>query len=133
MIKETNQMEIDNKTSKIVTLDLGKIDYNGQGRKTNKAEVEVGFRFLDRNKESYFTVTGDIWNMRHTDILRGGAGTPQFLLEEFFPHNATLRRVVQLADKWHLTDFSSIPKTTMAEIIDLMEEIEDFNGDLRNL
>ena len=126
-------MRIDNKTSKIVTLDLGKIDYYGQGRKSNKAEVEIGFRFLNGNKECYFTVTGHIWNMRKTDMLRGGAGTPQFLLEEFFPNNATLRRVVQLADKWHLTDFSSIPETTMAEIIDLMEEIEDFNGDVKNL
>lgn len=126
-------MEIDNKTTKIVTLDLGKIDYNGQGRRTNKAEVQVGFRYLNGNKESYFFAVGDIWNMRHSDILRGGAGTPQFLLEEFFPHNATLRRVVQLAEKWHLTNFSSIPETAMAEIIDLMEEIEDFNGDIKNL
>ena len=116
-----------------MTLDLGKIDYNGQGRKTNKAEVEVGFRFLNGNKECYFTVTGNIWNARKTDILRGGAGTPKFLLEEFFPHNATLRRVVQLAEKWHLTDYSKIPKTVMTEIINLMEEIEDFNGDIRNL
>ncbi len=126
-------MEIDNKTTKIVTLDLGKIDYNCQGRRTNKAEVEIGFRYINGNKESYFSIVGHIWNMRNSDILRGGSGTPQFLLEEFFPHNATLRRVVQLAEKWHLTDFSSIPKITMAEILDLMEEIEDFNGGIRNL
>lgn len=126
-------MEIDNKTSKIVTLDLGKIDYYGQGRKSNKADVEVGFRYLNGNKESYFSVTGDIWNIRHSDIVRGGCGTPQFLLEEFFPHNATLRRVVQLAEKWHLTNYSQIPETALAEIVDLMEEIEDFNGDVKNL
>ena len=126
-------MEIDNKTTKIVTLDLGKIDYNGQGRRTNKAEVEIGFRYIKGNKESHFSVVGHIWNMRHSDILRGGCGTPQFLLEEFFPHNATLRRVVQLAEKWHLTTYSRIPKNVMSEIIDLMEEIEDFNGDMKNL
>lgn len=126
-------MKIDSKTNKIVTLDLGKIDYNCQGRRTNKAEVQVGFEFLRGNDESYFFVVGDIWNMRHSDILRGGAGTPQFLLEEFFPHNATLRRVVQLAEKWHLTTYSRIPKNVMSEIIDLMEEIEDFNGDIKNL
>lgn len=126
-------MEIDNKTTKIVTLDLGKIDYNGQGRKTNKAEVEVGFRFLSGNKECYFTVTGNIWNMRRTDILRGGAGTPKFLLEEFFPHNSTLRTIVQLAEIWHLVKFSFIPKVVRTKIVELMEEIEDFNGDIRNL
>ena len=126
-------MEIDNKTTKIVTLDLGKIDYSCQGSGTNKAEVQVGFEFLNGNDESYFSVVGHIWNMRHSNILRGGAGTPKFLLEKFFPNNATLRRVVQLAERWHLTDYSKIPKTVMAEIINLMEEIEDFNGDIRNL
>ena len=126
-------MEIDSKTNKIVTLDLGKIDYYGQDRRINKAEVEIGFRFLHGNGESYFTCTGQIWNARRTDIVRGGAGTPKMLLEEFFPHNAALRRVVGLAEKWHMTNFSQLPKTALAEIIDLMEEIEDFNGDLRNL
>ena len=126
-------MTIDSQTSKHVTLDLGKIDYNGQGRKTNKAEVCVGFTKVGGNKESYFSVIGDIWNMRHTDILRGGCGTAQFLLEEFFPHNPTLRRVVQLGNKWHLTLYSSIPQTDRQEIMDLMEEIEDFNGDIRRL
>lgn len=126
-------MEIDNKTTRTVTLDLGKIDYNGQGRKTSKAEVEVGFRYLSGNGEAYFTVTGHVWNARKTDILRGGAGTPQFLLEEFFPSNATLRKAVHLADKWHLVSFSEIPKNVRDEIVKLMEEIEDFNGDIRNL
>ena len=116
-----------------MTLDLGKIDYNGQGRKTNKAEVEVGFRFLNGNKECYFTVTGNIWNARKTDILRGGAGTPKFLLEEFFPHNSTLRTIVQLAEIWHLVKFSFIPKEVRTKIVELMEEIEDFNGDIGNL
>lgn len=118
-------MEIGNKANKIVTLDLGKIDYNGQGRRTNKAEVEIGFRYINGNKESCFTVVGNIWNMRRTDILRGGAGTAQFLLEKFFPHNATLRRVVQIAEKWHLVGSSSIPDTVMVEIVNLMDEIED--------
>ena len=126
-------MEIDNKTDKHVTLKLGKIDYNGTGRKTNSTEVNVGFTYLDGNKESHFSVTGDIWNIRHSDIVRGGCGTPEFLLKEFFPNNDTLRRVVELANKWHLTSYSRLPETTLAEIIDLMEEIEDFNGDVRNL
>ena len=126
-------MEIDNKTTRIVTLDLGKIDYYGQGRKINKVEVEIGFSFLNGNKECYFTVTGHIWNARRTDILRGGAGTPKFLLEEFFPRNSTLRTIVQLAEIWHLVAFSFIPKGVRTKIVELMEEIEDFNGDIGNL
>ena len=126
-------MEITSTTCKRVTLDLGKIDYNGQGRKINRADVEIGFIYLDGNNESYFGVSGEVWNMRHTSLLRGGAGTPKFLLEEFFPHNATLRKVVQFAEKWNLVSFSEIPENVRGEIIELMEEIEDFNGDIRNL
>ena len=126
-------MKLDNKTDKHVTLKLGKIDYNGTGRRTNSAEGEVGFTYINGNKESHFSVTGDIWNMRHSDILRAGWGTPEFLLKEFFPNNDTLRRVVELANKWHLTNYSHIPKTARDEIVDIMEEIEDFNGDLKNL
>lgn len=126
-------MEITSTTCKRVTLDLGKIDYNGQGRKINRADVEIGFIYLNGNNESYFGVSGKVWNMRHTSLLRGGAGTPKFLLEEFFPYNATLRKVVQFAEKWNLVSFSDIPENVRGEIIELMEEIEDFNGDIRNL
>lgn len=125
-------MQIDDKTTKIVTLDLGKIDYYGRGKKTNRAEVEIGFRFLKGNDECYFTITGQIWNARKTDMLRGGVGTPQFLLEEFFPDDPTLREIVKLS-KWHFTDFSKIPERVRTKIIELMEDIEDFNGDLRKL
>lgn len=126
-------MEISSTTDKHVILDLGKIDYNGQGRKTNNADVEIGFIYLDGNNESYFGVSGEVWNMGHTSLLRGGAGTSKFLLEEFFPHNATLMKVVQFAEKWNLVSFSEIPENVRWEIIELMEEIEDFNGDIRNL
>lgn len=126
-------MEITSTTDKHVVLDLGKIDYNGQGRKTNKAEVKVGFTYLRGNDESYFSVTGQVWSMKHVDILRGGCNTAQFLLDEFFPNNATLRKVCQLAARWHLVNYSEIPEKSRNEITELMEEIEDFNGDLRNL
>lgn len=117
-------MDIDNKTDKHVTLNLGKIDYYGNGRKINLATVTVGFTMISGNKESCFSVTGDVWNRIHTDIVRGGCGTPEFLLKEFFPDNDTLKRIVELADKWHLTNFSNIPDVAKEEIFDLMAEIE---------
>ena len=127
-------MEISSTTDKHVILDLGKIDYNGQGRKTNKADVYIGFTNLrGESEESYFSVAGYIWNESHTHILRGGSDTAKFLLEEFFPHNATLRKVCQFSARWHLLNFSEIPEKDRNEIIELMEEIEDFNGDIRNL
>ena len=127
-------MEINSATDRHVILDLGKIDYNGQGRKTNKADLYIGFTNLrGKSEESYFSVAGYIWNEGHTHILRGGSETVQFLLDEFFPDNATLRRVCQFDARWHLLNFSEIPEKDRTEIIELMEEIEDFNGDIRNL
>ena len=127
-------MEITSTTDKHVVLDLGKIDYNGQGRKTNKADVYIGFTNLrGKSEESYFSVAGYIWNEGHTHILRGGSETVQFLLDEFFPNNATLRKVFQFDARWHHLNFSEIPEKDRTEIIELMEEIEDFNGDVRNL
>ncbi len=128
-------MRIDSKTNKHVILNLGKIDYNSQGRKTNKADVFIGFTNLrgESEEESYFSVAGYIWNESHTHILRGGSNAVQFLLDEFFPNNATLRKVVQFAETWNLVSFSQIPEEVRAKIIDLMEDIEDFNGDVKNL
>ena len=126
-------MEITSTTDKRVVLDLGKIDYRGIGRETNKADVNIGFRCIHGNNESYFCVYGYIWNAKETNILHGGCETPRFLLEGFFPNNETLKRIVNLADRWHLVPFSEIPENDLKEIVELMEEIEDFNGDLRNL
>lgn len=127
-------MEINSATDRHVILELGKIDYNGQGRKTNKADVFIGFTNLrGESEESYFSVAGYVWNESHTHILRGGSETVQFLLDEFFPDNATLRKVYQFDARWHYLNFSEIPEKDRTEIIELMEEIEDFNGDIRNL
>lgn len=126
-------MEITSTTNKTVVLNLGKIDYRGIGRKTNKADAHIGFRYIHGNNEAYFCVYGHVWNAKETNILHGGAGTPSFLLEEFFPNNATLKRIVHFGNKWHLIPFSEIPENDLKEIVELMEEIEDFNGDIRNL
>ena len=74
-----------------------------------------------------------IWNEKETNILYGGAETPSFLLEEFFPNSEILKRIVYFVNKWHLIPFSEIHENDLKEIVELMEEIEDFNGDLRNL
>ena len=126
-------MEITSTTNKTVVLNLGKIDYHGIGRKSNKAEVHIGFRYIHGNNESYFCAYGHIWNEKETNILYGGAETPSFLFEKFFPNSEILKRIVHFGNKWHLIPFSEIPENDFKEIVELMEEIEDFNGDLKNL
>lgn len=52
------------------TFDFGKIDYYGNGRKTNLVTVTVELRNTDKGAE--LSVCGKIWNNLKTDILCGG-------------------------------------------------------------
>ena len=52
------------------TISFGKVDYNGNGRKTNEVTVELELRNTDKGIE--FSACGNIWNHIHTDILCGG-------------------------------------------------------------
>ena len=126
-------MEITSTTNKTVVLNLPKIDYRGIGRKSNKADAHIGFRYHTGYNESYFCAYGHVWNAKETKILYGGAGTPSFLFEKFFPNSEILKRIVHFGNKWHLIPLSEIPENDLKEIVELMEEIEDFNGDLKNL
>ena len=116
-------MEIDNKTDIHRTLSLGKIAEVNK-RRENLAEVSIGFTYIRGNDESYFSVTGFIWNRIHTDIVHGGRSVQDYLLENFFPNDKTLKRICDLGRKWHLTRFSRIPEDAREEIFALMDELE---------
>lgn len=60
------------------TIDCGKIDWNGTGRKVNPATVTVEYRleakYIGGKIAPYweFSACGDIWNARHTEMIAGG-------------------------------------------------------------
>ena len=105
----------------IIKMDLGKIAYNSK-RKINRCIVNIGFRYLDGNNESYFTVTGDIWNSKNTDIVTGGCIVQDTLLK-YFPNNKTLKKICEYGKKYHLKFFTSINETERNEIIKFLETI----------
>ena len=113
---------ISNKQTFILKLELGKIAYGNPRYRANAAEVNIGFRYIDGNKESYFTVTGDIWNRIHTDVLRCGCMTQDTILE-YLPENALLKKVCEVAKKYHLKDFSSLKRNEKKEIFAVMDAI----------
>ena len=110
----------DNKTTKLVTLTLGKCRF--WKRRENLTTITVGFRYLDGNKESYFTVTGDIWNRTRTDVLAGGACVDTEIVKYF--HGPLVHHVAELCRKWHLSFYSKIPAEARAEIFATMAEME---------
>ena len=105
----------------IIEMNLGKVAYNSK-RKINRCVVNVGFRYLEGNFESYFTVTGDIWNSKNTDIVIGGC-TVQNEILKYFPNNKTLKKICEYGKKYHLKRFTSIPEGKRNEIIDLLKTI----------
>jgi hypothetical protein len=105
----------------IVEMDLGKVAYNSK-RKINRCVVNVGFRYLEGNGESYFTVTGDIWNGKNTDIVTCGC-TVQNEILKYFPNNETLKKICEYGEKYHLKMFTSIPEVERNEIIKFLETI----------
>ena len=52
-------------------INFGKIDAEGRGRKINSVDLKIELRNADTDKPE-FSVCGDVWNSRHTDIVQGG-------------------------------------------------------------
>ena len=106
------------------TFKLGKIAYNGRARKTNAVEITVELRnrggdatfTIGPNKERIPTgkntpeyvelsISGDIWNARHTDIWCGGQclDTIAVFRNQFTPANQELFDLLyDLWKKYHL-------------------------------
>lgn len=83
------------------TIDFGKVDFYGKGRRINKVTVDVELR-LDRKGREVFSCVGDVWNAHHTDIVMGGQCLDD--LVPFLKRNRTFMEVLDLWHKYHLND-----------------------------
>ena len=83
------------------TLNLGKIDYNGTGRKINQVEIEI--RLKDTDKGKVFSAVGSIWNSQHTDWICGGQNIDK--IYEFFKNDKKVETIYNIWKKYHLNDF----------------------------
>ena len=77
------------------TFNFGKIDYYGKGRKINSVTVTMSYR------DGVLSVSGDIWNGKHTDIVCGGQ-----CLDEIakYIHSSTFKKIHRLWKLYHLND-----------------------------
>ena len=85
------------------TFKYGKIDYSGKGRKAYAVDIEVELR-EDRFERPVFTVCGNIWNTKHTDIVCGGQ-----CLDEIarYVHNPEFKFWYTMWKKYHLNDMNA--------------------------
>lgn len=77
-------------------LTLGKVDYNGSGRRNCLAVLTWELA------DGRFTMQGEIWNPRMTDIYVGGQCVD--MVAGFFPKNAVAQCMVAIWKRWHLND-----------------------------
>lgn len=97
---------------------LGKIDYNGTGRKVNEATIEIEIR----NKENAIdwdtleevhnvpevSMSARVWNSKKSDILSGGQ-----MLEELVKYvpvsekRTKVKRLVEIWKQYHLNDLQA--------------------------
>ena len=83
--------------------DFGKIDYSGKGRKAYAVDLEVELR-EDAFGRPTFSVCGDIWNTKHTDIVCGGQ-----CLDEIakYVHTPQFKFLYSMWKKYHLNDMKA--------------------------
>lgn len=82
------------------TMELGKVDYNGSGRKNCMATLE--WELTDTGN---FSMSADIWNPRHTDIYCGGQCVDEVVA--YFPNNAKVQRMAEIWRLYHLNDMKA--------------------------
>jgi hypothetical protein len=77
------------------TIQLGKVDYNGTGRKNYAVDIEVE---LDEAGELH--MSGNIWNTTRSDIVQ--AGQCQDTIAKFFPQDKKVQRMIEVWNEYHL-------------------------------
>jgi hypothetical protein len=94
------------------TLDLGKVDANGRGRKANRVTLEVELRrkvndvapYLDIDLKpcteyTELSICGNVWNAAGSDCS-GGQNREE--IAKLFPNNAKVKLLVEIWERWHL-------------------------------
>lgn len=99
------------------TINLGKVDYYGTGRKVNMGEVKLELKHITGNTHQrdihlnpcpdyyVFTASGGIWDSRHYDYIH--AGQMIDTLMELYPNHSQLQSIGKLWERWHLNDLKA--------------------------
>lgn len=96
------------------TIDFGKVDVYGNGRRDHLVRIEIELhvekqhrRTIDLEEISEYhtlSICGEVWNRLHTDIISGGQCYDY--LAELLPHNEDLHRIIAMWKRWHLNDLN---------------------------
>lgn len=85
------------------TLDLGKVDANGRGRKANRVTLDVELSI--KREATVLSICGAVWNAVGSDHQSGGQCEDE--IARLFPGNASVLRLVEIWKVWHLNDMKA--------------------------
>lgn len=108
------------------TINYGKHDATGNGRRANEVTLTVSVepsRYQSKERGSYtegehFSVCGDIWNARHTDIIQGGQCVDTIV--KHYAKDETSRNIRALWEVFHLQQMDAIPERFRAAIVEFV-------------
>lgn len=125
------------------TLELGKVDASGRGRKTNRATLDVELRTrascsphldIDLNPcEAYteLSICGSVWNAAGTDVSIGGQCREEFAAH--FKDNPAVVRLCAIWARWHNNGLNSGTREQRAYLEDVREGRADYDADCKLL
>ena len=82
-------------------INFGRIDFNHTGRKINACDITLELRERENNKLT-LSISGNVWNLRHTDIICGGQCLDEML--PFFKNNKLFVTIYKLWKNYHIND-----------------------------
>lgn len=82
------------------TFDFGCIDFEGKGTARNRVTVEMEYK-QDGDKKR-FSVSANIWNTRHSDIVCGGQCLDT--IAPYMNNNPVFSEILRLWELYHLND-----------------------------
>lgn len=108
------------------TINYGKHDATGSGRRANEVTLTVSVepsQYQSKERGSYtegehFSVCGDIWNARHTDIIQGGQCVDTIV--KHYAKDETSRNILRLWNVFHLQQMDAMPERFRAAITDFV-------------
>lgn len=98
------------------TLDFGKVDAEMRGEKRNQVTVKIELRgtlpagqfelnsYRKLPEDLELSITGDVWNSRHSDIIMGGQCYDELL--ELVP-DPLMHEIVGVWKRWHLNGMNA--------------------------
>lgn len=107
------------------TISFGKIDGYGNGKKSHEVTIEISLDENDPQKPK-FTVCGNVWNIRGTDIIMGGQCLDSLL--PYFKDNKLFVEIHRLWKNYHLNDLKPGTPEQMKCIEDHKDEIDENDG-----